>query len=220
LWCGALGRSRSNKRDKQVVQGRHINVEDTVLVEKWQLGDARAAEQLIGKYQGRIYNLILKICANPDDAAELMQDTFVKILESINGFERRSAFYTWAFRIAVNLTLNHRKRKATVGFLSLDAPVAADDEESKRTLAAVLLDDKTPRPTQLAENRELCELAQKALGMLDDEHRTVIVLRDIEDMSYTQIADVLAVELGTVKSRLSRARAALRQILEAFCDEV
>jgi RNA polymerase sigma-70 factor (ECF subfamily) len=141
---------------------------------------------------------------------------FVKIIENIDGFESRSSFYTWAFRIAVNLTLNHCKRKATVGFTSLDAEPAGNDEQARQALAAVLRDDKTPDPAQVAENRELCELIQKAIGKLEDEHRTVIVLRDIEGMDYAQIADVLGIELGTVKSRLSRARAALRQILEAL----
>lgn len=186
------------------------------MVQRWRLGDAGAFDRLVGKYQGRIYNLILKICANPDDAAELTQDTFVKIIENIEGFESRSSFYTWAFRIAVNLTLNYRKRRAAIGFSSLDAPVAGADEQARSALATVLLDDKTPAPSDVAENRELCELVQNALGKLDDEHRTIIVLRDIEGMDYAQIADVLAMELGTVKSRLSRARAALRQILEAF----
>ncbi len=195
---------------------RHINVEDEVLIQKWRLGDIGAFDRLVGKYQGRIYNLILKICSNPDDAAELTQDTFVKIIESIDGFQGRSSFYTWAFRIAVNLTLNYRKRKATVAFSSLDAPVGGIDEQARSSLAAVLLDDEAPGPADIAENRELCDLVQNALDDLDDEHRTIIVLRDIEGMDYAQIADVLAVELGTVKSRLSRARAALRQILEAF----
>ena len=199
-----------------MAQQRHINVEDEVLIQRWRLGDAGAFDRLVGKYEGRIYNLILKICSNPDDAAELTQDTFVKIIENIEEFESRSSFYTWAFRIAVNLTLNYRKRKATVGFSSLDAPVAASDEQGRGVLAAVLRDDKTPTPADVAENRELCELVQNALGKLDDEHRTIVVLRDIEGMDYSQIADVLAVELGTVKSRLSRARTALRQILEAF----
>jgi RNA polymerase sigma-70 factor (ECF subfamily) len=199
-----------------VAQGQHINAEDAVWVEKWRLGDAQAVERLISKYQGRIYNVILKICSNPDDAAELTQDTFVKIIENIDGFEQRSAFYTWAFRVAVNLTLNYRKRRATVGFASLDVKPASDDEQTRQSLAAVLQDEKTPDPARLAEDKELCDLVQKALGQLDDEHRTIIVLRDIEGMDYAQIADVLAMELGTVKSRLSRARAALRQILEAF----
>jgi RNA polymerase sigma-70 factor (ECF subfamily) len=199
-----------------VEQSRHINAEDAVLIEKWRHGDSTAIERLIGKYQGRIYNVILRICVNTDDAAELTQETFVKVLENIDKFENRSSFYTWAFRIAVNLTLNYRKRKSIAVFTSLDTPVAAADEPEGLTLAAVLLDDKTPDPTEIAENRELCEQVQKALGMLENEHRTIIVLRDIEGMDYAQIAEVLAMELGTVKSRLSRARAALRQILEAL----
>ncbi len=186
------------------------------MVQRWRDGDAGAVERLIGKYQGRIYNLILKICANPDDAAELTNDTFVKIIENIDGFESRSSFYTWAFRIAVNLTLNYCKRRAAVVFASLDAESAGGGDQARQVLAAVLRDDKTPDPAQVAENRELCELIQRAIGKLEDEHRAVIVLRDIEGMDYAQIADVLGVELGTVKSRLSRARAALRRILEAL----
>ena len=201
-----------------MAQERHISVEDDVLVQRWRAGDTKAVERLIGKYQGRIYNLILKICANPDDAAELTQETFVKIIENIGEFESRSAFYTWVFRIAVNLTLNYRKRKTTVRFSSLDAALTSADDETKQGLASILRDEKTPDPAQIAENKELCELIQKALEKLDDEQRTIIVLRDIEGMDYAQIADVLAVELGTVKSRLSRARAALRQILEALYE--
>jgi RNA polymerase sigma-70 factor (ECF subfamily) len=203
-------------RAKRVAHSQHINVEDTVLVQKWRQGDPNAIEQLVCKYQGRIYNLILKICSNPNDAAELTQDTFVKVIENIDKFESRSGFYTWAFRIAVNLTLNYRKRKATVGFTSLDAELAAGDEQVRQGLAAILSDDKSPDPAQIAENRELCELIQKGICKLDDEHRAIIVLRDIEGMDYAQIAEVLGTELGTVKSRLSRARAALRQILEAL----
>jgi RNA polymerase sigma-70 factor (ECF subfamily) len=199
-----------------VAQQRHINVEDEVLIQRWRLGDTGAFDRLVGKYEGRIYNLILKMCSNPDTAAELTQDTFVKIIENIEDFESRSSFYTWAFRIAVNLTLNYRKRKATVGFTSMDAPAAAFDEQAKGALSAVLLDDKTPTPADVAENRELCELVQQAIGKLDDDQRAIVVLRDIEGMDYAQIADVLAIELGTVKSRLARARSALRQILEAF----
>jgi len=194
---------------------RQINVEDDVLVQQWRQGDNKALERLIGKYQARIYNVIFKICSNPDDAAELCQDTFVKIIENVNEFQGRSAFYTWAFRIAVNLTLNFRKRKAVAGWMSLDNLNIGQDEHNT-SLAKVLLDEKQPQPGEIAENRELCELVTRAINRLDDEHKAIIVLRDIEGMDYAQIADVLGVELGTVKSRLSRARAALRQILEAF----
>ena len=199
-----------------MAHSQQINVEDAVLVQKWQKGDTAAIEKLVCKYQGRIYNIILKICSNPDDAAELMQDTFVKVLENIDKFESRSSFYTWAFRIAVNLTLNYRKRKATVGFTSLDAESASDNEQVGQGLAAILSDDKSPDPAQVAENKELCDLIQKGINKLDEEQRTIIVLRDIEGMDYEQIAEVLNTEFGTVKSRLSRARAALRHILEAL----
>jgi RNA polymerase sigma-70 factor, ECF subfamily len=199
-----------------VAHSQQINIEDAVLVQKWRKGDTNALEQLVCKYQGRIYNLILKICSNTDDAAELTQDTFVKLIENIDKFESRSSFYTWAFRIAVNLTLNYRKRKATVGFTSIDAQTTTENEQAKQGLAAILSDDKSPDPAMIAENRELCELIQKSIGTLDEEQKTIIVLRDIEGMDYEQIAEVLNTELGTVKSRLSRARAALRQILEAL----
>jgi RNA polymerase sigma-70 factor (ECF subfamily) len=197
-------------------QHQNIKAEDAALVERWRRGDISAIERLAGKYQGRIYNLILKICANPDTAAELTQDTFVKIIENIDRFESRSSFYTWAFRIAVNLALNYCKRKTTVRWTSLDAETVADDEQTKQSLAAILQDEKSPDPSQIAENRELCRLVQAALDKLDDEQKTIIVLRDIEGMDYAQIAEVLVVELGTVKSRLSRARAALRHLLEAL----
>jgi RNA polymerase sigma-70 factor (ECF subfamily) len=197
-------------------QHQNIKAEDASLVERWRRGDISAIERLAGKYQGRIYNLILKICANPDTAAELTQDTFVKIIENIDRFESRSSFYTWAFRIAVNLALNYCKRKTTVRWTSLDAETVADDEQTKQSLAAILQDEKSPDPSQIAENRELCRLVQAALDKLDDEQKTIIVLRDIEGMDYAQIAEVLVVELGTVKSRLSRARAALRHLLEAL----
>jgi RNA polymerase sigma-70 factor (ECF subfamily) len=197
-------------------QHQNIKAEDASLVERWRRGDISAIERLVGKYQGRIYNLILKICINPDTAAELTQDTFVKIIENIDRFESRSSFYTWAFRIAVNLTLNYCKRKTTVRWTSLDAETAGEDEQAHQGLATILQDEKSPDPSQIAENRELCRLVQAALDKLDDEQKTIIVLRDIEGMDYAQIAKVLAVELGTVKSRLSRARAALRQLLEAL----
>jgi RNA polymerase sigma-70 factor (ECF subfamily) len=177
-------------------------------------------ERLILKYQNRIYNVILKICANPDDAAELTQETFVKVIENIDRFEARSSFYTWLFRIAVNLTLNHCQKAVRLQTKSLNAP---DDDHNgdagQQLLQEFLSDDSSPDPAAIAQNKELCRIALKALMGLDDVHRAVIVLRDIEGMDYAHIARVLGIELGTVKSRLSRARGNLRQILETVCDE-
>ena len=191
------------------------NIDDVVLVQQCRQGDSAATERLILKYQNRIYNAILRICANPDDAAELTQDTFVKVIENIDKFEGRSSFYTWAFRIGVNLTLNYCQRSVKLGFKSLDAEDNEDDDKGKGVLKEFLADDSLPDPAVVAQNKELCRIVIKALMKLDDAQRAVVVLRDIEGMNYAQIAEVLDIELGTVRSRLSRARTNLREIMEA-----
>ncbi len=193
-----------------------INIDDAVLVDRCRRGDSAAMEHLILKYQNRIYNVILKICANTEDAAELTQDTFVKVIENIDKFEGRSGFYTWAFRIAVNLTFNYCKRHIRLGFRSLDNGDDEQDRQGKLALKEFLADDSSPDPAAAAQNKELVEITVKALMKLDDWQRAVIVLRDIEGMNYAQIADVLGIEQGTVKSRLSRARSSLKEILEAI----
>lgn len=193
-----------------------IEFDDAVLVERCRQGDSAAMERLIVKYQDRIYNVILKMCGNRDDAAELTQDTFVKVIENIGKFRQQSSLYTWVFRIAVNLTLNYCQRKARVAFGSLDAEEVGLANGAGAALKEYLYDRREPVPADVAENKELCELVIKLLMKLDETYRAVIVLRDIEGMDYAQIAEILEVELGTVKSRLSRARNGLREMLEAL----
>ena len=192
-----------------------INIDDTVLVRQSQAGDSTAMERLILKYQHRIYNVILKMCGNPDDAAELAQETFVKVLESIEKFKGASSFYTWLFRIAVNLTLNHCQRRARTATRSLDAEELDPEGDGGRLLRDLLSDERAVDPAVLAQSRELCDLAKRLLLELEEPQRAVVVLRDIEGMDYAQIADVLNLELGTVRSRLSRARSHLREMLES-----
>ena len=198
-----------------MTEAAKINIDDGVLVEQCRQGDSEATERLILKYQNRIYNAILRICANPDDAAELTQDTFVKVIENIDKFRGRSSFYTWAFRIGVNLTLNYCQRKVRIGFRSLDAEDNEDNGQAKQVLKEFLADDSSPNPAVVAANKELGEIVVDALMKLREEQRVVVVLRDIEGMNYAQIAEVLDIELGTVRSRLSRARSNLREIIEA-----
>ncbi len=193
-----------------------INIDDSVLVQQSQGGNTAAMERLILKYQNRIFNVIMKMCGNTDDAAELTQETFVKVIESIDKFKGRSSFYTWLFRIAVNLTLNYCQRNAKMATRSLDAEETESDSSVGQVLKDFLSDDSAIDPAVLAQRRELCDLAMKAVLKLEEPQRAVMVLRDIEEMSYAQIADVLNIELGTVRSRLSRARSHLREILEAM----
>jgi RNA polymerase sigma-70 factor, ECF subfamily len=201
-------------RHRQADEG--IRSGDVLLIEQFRRGDVAAAGQLFGKYQNRIYNVVLKICSDPDDAAELTQEAFVKILENLGKFEGRSSFYTWAFRIAVNLTLNYCQRNAKLAVRSLDSEVEQCGGRAKQALKELLSDDSSPDPETLAQNRELHEIAMAALNKLDEAQKAVLVLRDIEGMSYARIAEVLGINVGTVRSRLSRARAKLRDILEAI----
>jgi RNA polymerase sigma-70 factor (ECF subfamily) len=199
------------------VSNMHVKINDAVLIEQYRKGDSAALERLVLKYQNRIYNVILKICADPDDAAELTQETFVKVIENLDKFEGRSGFYTWIFRIAVNLTLNYCQRNSKLAFRSLDAEQQQqDDNNVRQVLKYFLSDDRSPDPATEVQNKELYRIAAKALMGLDEAHRAVIVLRDIEGMSYARIAEVLDIELGTVRSRLSRARSKMRDILEAI----
>jgi len=203
-------------RSRQV-SNMHVNIDDAVLIKQYRNGDSASMEQLVLKYQNRIYNVILKICADPDDAAELTQETFVKVIENLDKFEGRSGFYTWTFRIAVNLTLNYCQRNSRLAFRSLDAEQdQQDDSKVKQVLKDFLSDDSSPDPAAEVQNKELYRIAARTLMGLDEEHRAVIVLRDIEGMSYARIAEVLDIELGTVRSRLSRARSKMRDILEAI----
>ena len=197
-------------------EAANLKIDDSVLVERCRQGDSAALERLILKYQKRIYNVILRMCRNTDDAAELTQETFVKIIQKINEFEGRSNFYTWAFRIAVNLTLNYCQRGSRLDLKSLDREEVDRSRQTRRKLKELLTDDSCPDPAVLAQNKELCDIVMQSLMQLDDAHRAVIVLRDIEGMNYARIAEVLDIELGTVKSRISRARSNLRKIMEAI----
>ena len=202
-------------QEKQLqTQRRNVSIDEVAILARARGGDTEAMEQLILKYQGRIYNTILKICANKDDAAELTQDTFVKAIEKINDFQGKSSFYTWIFRIAVNHTLNYCKRKFKLGFDSLDRPHGGDSEQGRKVLKEFLADSASPDPVALTQNKEIYELVYRAIAKLDNNQRAVVVLCDIEGMNYAQIADVLEVGLGTVKSRLARGRKNLKEILD------
>ena len=191
-----------------------IRIDDAVLVQRCRKGDSEATERLILRYQNRVYNIIFRMCGNADDAAELTQDTFVKVIENIDRFAGKSSFYTWIFRITVNITLNFCKRRTKVTYQSLDVEQQDQNWQATALLKKFLNDETSPDPAMVVQNKELLQLLQESLTELDEPHRAVIVLRDIEQMTYEQISKVLNLEMGTVKSRLNRARCNLRELLE------
>jgi RNA polymerase sigma-70 factor (ECF subfamily) len=172
-------------------------------------GTEAAYEELIALYQQPVYNLIFRLLNDPSETADVMQEVFLKIFRSVGSFRGQSSLKTWIYRIAVNEAYNQRRwftrhRRQEVG---LEA-----DEEGNRGYRDTL-PDPGRSPFDLAAGTETHALIEEALGELNSTFRTAVVLRDIEDLSYEEIAEILQISLGTVKSRILRGREALRKIL-------
>ncbi len=188
---------------------------DTVLVTRAQRGDPAALSELVSKYQDRVYNVCYRMCRNHADALDLTQSAFLRAIEALPRFEVRATFFTWLYRIAVNVTLSHHRSRSRRPTLSL----RHFDDENGREFDPP--DQNTEQePSQAAQQAELHERLEAALAQLDDEFRAAVVLRDVEGLDYAAIADVLEVPIGTVKSRIFRGRSMLREILEQQEPEV
>jgi RNA polymerase sigma-70 factor, ECF subfamily len=178
-------------------------------------GNWAAMEGLVQRYQDRLYATVLRMVHHPEDAADLVQETFVRAMQAVSKFEGKSSLYTWLFRIAVNLCLSHRRAGKYRKTVTLEG---AGDESERLNHQADGLRRQLAQETELdpaasAEQRMDYERLLQALATLEPEFRAVIVLRDIEECDYEQMAAILEVPVGTIKSRLFRARGALRQLL-------
>ena len=191
-----------------------VSFEDAVLVRQVQAGQAHAFAELVRKYQDRIYNTCWRICGNAEDARDMTQEAFLKAFELIDTFRGKSAFYTWIFRIATNMSISHRRKSARRTAISLDDPVSREGDGSGTSLGRLVRDERAPDPAAGPMAKETQELLARALAALEAEARAAVVLRDVEQFDYQQIADVLEVPVGTVKSRIYRGRQALREWLD------
>ncbi len=185
---------------------------DADLVRRTREGDMQAYGTLVAKYQDRILNLLLRMTGRRADAEELAQETFLKALERIGQFRGKSQFYTWLFRIAANLAISHRRRGGRVKFRTLSGYDDFDQTQAD-ILTAEVSRKRSPDPQSSALSGELRRRVLDALEELEEEFRLVVLLRDMEDMDYAGIAGILAVPVGTVKSRLHRARCMLKEKL-------
>jgi RNA polymerase sigma-70 factor (ECF subfamily) len=194
-----------------------IPFDDAGLVEQSRQGDIGAFERLVVKYQDRVFNTCRRMCGNRSDAEDLAQETFVRAFKSLGTFAGRSKFSTWLFRIAVNLAISSRRnrRRATH---SLDGDPARDNDGTAS--AARWPASPTTTPADEALEREQQRLTLQALADLDEESRSVVILRDLEEFGYDEIAEIMQVPVGTVKSRLHRARMALRERLPGVLGTV
>ena len=180
------------------------------LIRYAQQGDNDAFEQLLLLHQKKVYNLCLRMSANPDDALDLSQEAFIKAWRSIGQYQFEASFSTWLFRLTSNVCIDHLRRKKRRQETSLTESYDDSDEAEEFTLP-----DAAPLPEEQAITNETKLALAQAMERLGPEHREILQLRVVEDLPYEQIAEILDIRVGTVKSRLARARLSLRKILKA-----
>ncbi len=180
------------------------------LVEKAKNGDTEAFEELVKRTKDKIYNLGIKILGNKEDAADLLQETFIKAYESLPNFEGRSSFSTWLYRIATNFALM-KLRKEKYKKISLDEIKKTSDGNYK-----IEISDWSNNPYFHYRNEELKEILNEAINSLPPKYKTIFILHDVEGLSIPEISEILSLSISTVKTRIHRARLYLREKLSEY----
>ena len=199
-----------------MIDKKHIAVEvpraelrtDALLVQATLAGNRQAFGDLVERYQDRLFNTLTRVLGSPDDASEVLQDAFVQAYTKLESFRGSSQFYTWMYRVALNLACSHRRKNKRRR--------AEQSVDQIRELSGAEPVDHTLQPEQMALRVEQAELVQAALLEISEEHRDILVLREMEDCSYEAIAEILDLPVGTVRSRLFRARLQLKEKLESM----
>ncbi len=185
-----------------------LGFDEPSLVERAQSGDSAAFTTLVEQYQRKIFRLAMNITQNTEDAEDVLQETFLKAYQHLDGFQRNSKFYTWIVRIAVNEALMKLRKRRGDKFVSLDEPLETGEEEVKREVAVW-----EGNPEDRYSQEEIRKILDEAVESLKPDFRTVFALRDIEELSTEETAEALGISVPAVKSRLLRARLALREKL-------
>jgi RNA polymerase sigma-70 factor (ECF subfamily) len=192
-----------------------IPTEDAALIADLKAGSEEAFGILIAQYHQPLYSLIARSLNDPADAADITQEVFIKVFRSIRGFHGEASLRTWLYRIALHEASNqrrwwsrHKKQEITI-----DSPTESDNDDSAGLCLSATLADRGDSPFDHAAQAETRERVEAALRQLPEAFRTVVILREIEGFAYEEISEILNVNLGTVKSRLTRGRSALRALL-------
>ena len=180
---------------------------ERALVELARAGDEAAFEKLVTLYERKVYATAFRYTANEHDAMDISQEVFIRVFRFIHTFNLESSFSTWIYRITVNVCKDHIRKRAS----RAELPLELTDEESGEY--TVEISDSTYDPVELYEQAELRQEIRRAIDDLPDNYKEIVLLRDIGGLSYDEIAQTLDIEVGTVKSRLSRARENLRKKL-------
>ncbi len=192
-----------------------VRTEEAAIVAELKAGSEDAYSWLIAQYSQPVYSLVYRVLDNPSDAADTTQEVFIKVFRGIRGFNADSSLKTWIYRIALHEASNQRRWwfRHKGHETSIECGSRSDDDHSALALKHMLVDD-TKSPLDNLYDKELQECVERELKSLAEPYRTTMILRDIEDLSYEQIAEIMGISLGTVKSRLVRGRDLLRKKLQ------
>ena len=190
-----------------------------LLVRRCISGDAAAWEEIVQRYNRRIYNICYRFAGSADDAQDLTQEVFIKMYRTLNSYDvDRGAFMTWVTTVTRNLLVDHF-RKTKQGRLTDSLDTTSSDHEDAMPLGEQI-PDRRPAPDSNVQSREARDVVHEALQKLSPELREAVILRDLQDMDYKEIATVLKVPEGTVKSRINRGRAELARLLQRTYRQV
>lgn len=193
--------------------------DDSVLLQRFSGGDESAFTEIVNRYRAKIFSLTLNLLHNAADAEEITQDTFIRAYRGLERFRGESSLSTWLYRIALNLARNrywYFFRRRRQNWVSLDRPL---NDESQATLAD-LVAATDQDPAQETVTGEFTALIATCMDRLDQKHREILIMRNVLDLSYEEIARALAINVGTVKSRIARAREYLRSLLAELCPDL
>ena len=190
---------------------------DALLVERVKRGDARAFEPLVLKYRRRIERLVSRIVRDPDAVADVAQETFIRAYRALPNFRGDSAFYTWLYRIAVNTARKAVAEQRRDPLVTESALARSDDDGDETSRAETALSD-VETPEAVLASREIAQAVNAAVEALSEDLRQAVTLREIEGLSYEEIAQLMNCPIGTVRSRIFRAREAIAQRLRPLLD--
>lgn len=181
---------------------------DAVLIEEAKAGDSEAFGALVGRYQSRLFHTLIKVTGRREEAEDVLQDAFVQAYVKLNTFHGKSAFFTWLYRIAFNLSVSRRRRRRPEVSVEVVREAVGADPESQ-----------CEQPEEKLMRQERAQKLHVAMDRLNEEHRAILVLREMEGCCYDTIAEILSIPPGTVRSRLHRARLTLREQLKEVLEE-
>ena len=185
-----------------------MDIDENILIDKAKDGNVEAFEEIVNIYQKKVYNIALRMLGNREDANELAQEVFIKVYKALPSFKGNSSFSTWLYRVTMNVCTDELRKRKNKNVVYLEEKVNYNNEEIDRQI-----EDESLGPPEQYEKKRLREAVIKSINLLPQDQKIVIVLRDIHGFDYRQISEILKCPEGTIKSRLNRARKALKEIL-------